>query len=243
MGTQFVNLQLVHSGGRCHSTNSPNEYLYWRAGNPLFAEEITLTLKTEGLIAIRDGFWRSIRPLDELRYFEGVERVIRERIDRVEPKVLDILKASAVIGRSFTVGPLEVMLKGELNDNAIQTALNSLVVAHFVRNGSAEGAYEFRHDQIRDVVYGSIPADLRQQLHGILADWLERNQATATGADNAILAQHFEAARNKDKAVTYAEMAATKASQVGAFREVEAFLRICFSHEISTADHEHRAKA
>ena len=70
-------------------------------GNPLFAEEISLTLKTEGLIAIRDGFWRSIRPLDELRYFEGIERVIRERIDRVEPKVLDVLKASAVIGRSF----------------------------------------------------------------------------------------------------------------------------------------------
>jgi predicted ATPase len=69
-------------------------------GNPLFAEEIVLSLKTEGLIAIRDGLWRSLRPLDELRYFEGVERVIRERIDRVPSKVLDVLKASAVIGRS-----------------------------------------------------------------------------------------------------------------------------------------------
>src|SRR4029077_8652797 len=70
-----------------------------------------------------------------------------------------------------------------------------------------------------------------QELHGILADWLETNQAIATRADIAVLPQHFEAAGNTDKAVTYSEMAATKALQVGAYREVEAFLAICFSHE------------
>ena len=88
-------------------------------GNPLFAEEITLTLKTEGLIAIREGSWRSIRPLDERRYFEGVERVIRERIDRVERSVLDVLKASAVIGRSFSLGSLEVLLKDRANETIL----------------------------------------------------------------------------------------------------------------------------
>ncbi len=199
-------------------------------GNPLFAEEITLTLKTEGLIAIRDGFWRSIRPLDELRYFEGVERVILERIDRVEPKVVDVLKASAVIGRSFSSKSLEVVLKDKSTET-IQSALDLLVAAHFIRRRAAEGDYEFRHDQIRDVVYASIPADVRQRLHGILAVWLEQTGEAATGADIATLAQHFEAAGSNDKAVTYAEIAAARALQVGAFREVEAFLGICFSHE------------
>jgi class 3 adenylate cyclase len=199
-------------------------------GNPLFAEEISLTLKTEGLIAIREGCWRSIRPLDDLRYFERIERVIRERIDGIEPKALDVLKACAVIGRSFLFEALEVVLKDE-SKHTIQAALNSLVAAHFLRKNSTARAYEFRHDQIRDVVYASIPADVRQRLHGLLADWLEQTEETATGADIAILAQHFEAAGNKEKAVTYAESAATKALQAGAFREVEAFLAICFSHE------------
>jgi hypothetical protein len=36
-------------------------------------------------------------------------------------------------------------------------ALESLVAGYFVRKGPAAGTYEFRHDQIRDVVYGSIP--------------------------------------------------------------------------------------
>jgi class 3 adenylate cyclase len=199
-------------------------------GNPLFAEEITLTLKAEGLIAIRDGSWRSIRPLDERRYFEGVERVIRERIDRVEPAILDVLKASAVIGRSFSLKSLEVVLK-DRSSEAIRSALDLLVAAHFIRRHTTEGAYEFRHDQIRDVVYASIPADVRQRLHGVLAAWLERTDEAVTGTDMATLAQHFDAAGSNDKAVTYAEIAATRALQVGAFREVEAFLGICFSRE------------
>jgi class 3 adenylate cyclase len=199
-------------------------------GNPLFAEEITLTLKTEGLIAIREGSWRSIRPLDERRYFEGVERVIRERIDRVERSVLDVLKASAVIGRSFSLGSLEVLLKDRANET-ILSALDSLSAAHFIRRHTTDGAYEFRHDQIRDVVYASIPADVRQKLHGVFADWLERTDEAITGADIATLAQHFDAAGSNDKAITYAEIAASRALQVGAFREVEAFLAICFSRE------------
>ncbi|RXG84079.1 AAA and adenylate/guanylate cyclase domain-containing protein [Bradyrhizobium zhanjiangense] len=199
-------------------------------GNPLFAEEITLTLKTEGLVAVRDGCWRSLRPLDELRYFEGVERVIRERIDRVEPNILEVLKAAAVIGRSFSLNSLKVLLK-HASEEAIRSDLELLVAAQFIRSSGSDGEYEFRHDQIRDVVYGSIPADLRQRFHGTLADCLEQTEAAAVGGDIAALVQHFEAAGQNDKAVTYAEIAAAKALQVGAFREVEAFLSICFSHE------------
>ncbi|VIO73307.1 hypothetical protein CI1B_49120 [Bradyrhizobium ivorense] len=199
-------------------------------GNPLFAEEITLTLKTEGLVAIRDGCWRSIRPLDELRYFEGVERVIRERIDQVDPKTLEVLKASAVIGRSFSFDSLKVLLK-HTSAEAIRCNLDLLVAAHFIRSSGSAGEYEFRHDHIRDVVYASISADLRQRFHGTLADWLEQTEDATAGGDIAALVQHFEAAGQNDKAVTYAEIAAAKALQVGAFREVEAFLGICFSHE------------
>ena len=150
--------------------------------------------------------------------------IIRERIDRVEPKLLDVLKASAVIGRSFTVKLVELLLNGEFNDDHLRTTLDLLVAAHFLRRGPTEDILEFRHDQIRDVVYGLITGDRRQRLHGILARWLEGREASATGAEFAVLAQHFEAAGNKEKAVAYAEMAAARALQVGAFREVEDFL-------------------
>lgn len=200
-------------------------------GNPFFAEEIALTLKSEGLIAIRDGFWRSIRPLDDLRYFEGVERVIRERLDRLTPSAQDVIKAAAVVGRSFTATELQALLEPDLDSDSVHAVLEALVAAHLVRAEDQPGNYAFRHDQTRDVVYGSIPGDLRNRLHGALANWLESGRKETVGADAAVLVQHFEAAGDTEKAVKYADLAATNALQIGAFREVEAFVGICLSHE------------
>ena len=142
-------------------------------GNPFFAEEISIALKSEGLVAVRDGFWRPIRPLDELRYFEGVERVIRERVDLLDTAPFNILKAAAVVGRSFGITDLQVLLNEELHHDTIANAIETLLAMHLVRHGAGPGEYEFRHDQIRDVVYSLISVDAQQRLHGRLANWIE----------------------------------------------------------------------
>ncbi|MGO7956466.1 AAA family ATPase [Rhizobium leguminosarum] len=205
-------------------------------GNPFFAEEIALTLKSEGLIAVRDGLWRPIRPLQDLYHFEGVERVIRERIDRLDGTSQDVLKAAAVVGRSFSILELQALLRDEVGEHSLRLAVERLVDAHLVRQFGQSGRYEFRHDQTRDVVYGSIPTDLRLQLHEGLALWLERSQLETPGGDLSVLVQHFEASNNKGKVVKYADLAATRALQMGAFREVEAFLNICMAHEAKDAN-------
>jgi class 3 adenylate cyclase len=200
-------------------------------GNPLFAEEIALTLKTKGLISVRDGWWRPIRPIDNLRYFEAVERVIRERLDRLEATASDVLKAASVIGRSFTVDTLKMLLKDNVRNDAVDAALETLVATRFMRRGIGSRDYEFRHDQIRDVVYSSVPLDVRQRLHGSLAQSIESSQSADMAPDIAVLVQHFEAAGNKDKLVKYADIAASNALQIGAYREAAAFLDICLSQE------------
>jgi class 3 adenylate cyclase len=200
-------------------------------GNPLFAEEIALTLKTKGLISIRDGLWGAIRPIDNLRYFEAVERVVRERLDRLEATALDVLRAASVIGRSFTAVTLKTLLEDNVQEDAVDKALETLVAAHFTRRGIGSRDFEFRHDQIRDVVYSSVPLDVRQRLHGSLAEHMESSQSADTAPDIAVLVQHFEAAGNKDKLVNYADRAATDALQIGAYREAVAFLDICLGQE------------
>jgi class 3 adenylate cyclase len=200
-------------------------------GNPFFAEEIALTLKSEGLIAVRDGSWRTLRSLDALHYFEGVERVIRERVDTLDPFAQSVLKAAAVIGRSFTERSLVPLLRHEMTAAALASALDSLRAAHLVRRVGEPGQYVFRHDQTRDVVYSSIPGDVRQRLHQSLAEWLEVSRPADTSAELGVLVQHFHAAGNRDQAVRYGELAAARALQTGAFREVESFLDICLSYE------------
>lgn len=157
-------------------------------------------------------------------------------MDRLDSTSQDVIKAAAVIGRSFTFAELEALLKEELNAEGLGSAVERLVDAHLVRRLGQAGSYEFRHDQTRDVVYGSMPGDLRSRLHASLAHWLERSRIEAMGGDLAVLVQHFEAADNKEKVVKYADLAAARALQVGAFREVEFFLGICMAHEPKPQD-------
>ncbi|MBO9433772.1 AAA family ATPase [Ruegeria sp. R13_0] len=195
-------------------------------GNPFFAEEISLSLRNQGLITLRDGFWCSSRPLDELTFFEGVEKVIRERVDRLDMAVQKVLKSAAVIGRRFNISALRF-----LNGAGAKKIVLQLADAQLITDTDEPDVYEFRHGQIRDVVYNSIPSEIRRQLHGAIARWIETTRPQATGADLAILVQHFEAADDFDHAVKYADLAATNAVQVGAFREVESFVGICLDHE------------
>jgi class 3 adenylate cyclase len=200
-------------------------------GNPLFAEEIALTLKANGLISVREGLWRSLRPLDSLRYFEAVERAVRERLDRLETASSDVLKAASVVGRAFTGTTLKSLLRESMNDNNVERVLEALVDARFIRPGTDPGSFEFRHEQIRDVVYNSLPSSARRRLHKSLADMIEMSHASGTVSDIAVLVQHFEAAGTRDKLVTYADLAASNALQTGAYREAVAFLEICLGQE------------
>lgn len=194
-------------------------------GNPLFVEEITLTLKNQGLISIRDGCWQSTLPLTDLAFFEGVEKVIRERVDRLDQRSRSALEAASVVGRSFAIKPLEALLGFEPTD-----IINDLTDAQLIRRRKNRG-FEFRHDQIRDVVYQSIPSERRRALHRSLALWLEAEHPDAEGRNLAALVQHFEAAGLADHAVKYADIAATNALRTGAYREVESFISICLEHK------------
>lgn len=195
-------------------------------GNPLFVEEIALSLKSEGLISVRDGRWQSLQPLEDLVYFEGVEKVIRERMDQLDGPSRDVLTTASVTGRSFDTRTLEALLGFD-----VDKSIRHLVAAQLITRKSDMTRYEFRHEQIRDVAYNSIASDKRRNLHGALASWLESEHPGGTSSEIAALVQHFEAAGKHDHAVRYADIAATNALRSGAYREVEAFLSICLENE------------
>ncbi|WP_171236459.1 AAA and adenylate/guanylate cyclase domain-containing protein [Ruegeria sp. HKCCA6837] len=213
-------------GGTPAGADIEHQILSLASGNPLFAEEIALSLKSEGMIFERDGRWQSARPLPDLGYFEGIERVIRERFEQLDDASREVLSAASIIGRTFSERPLQALL-----GRPVTTALQRLVDAQLIVRQQQDHLYQFRHDQIRDVVYNSITNDRRRHLHKSLATWLELEQPDATANGIATLARHFEAAGAYEQAVKYADSAATSALRSGAYREVESFLAICLDHE------------
>ena len=123
---------------------------------------------------MRDGLWRSLRPLNSLQYFERVERVIRERTDRLEPTVLALLKAAAVIGRSFDVEALAILLELPTGDHSIERMLEALATC-FGTCAMVKDTVSFVMTKFATLFM--VHSDqVRQRLHDRLAHWFETNQ-------------------------------------------------------------------
>ena len=133
------------------------------AGNPLIAEQ---------LIAVADeeqGAGLSTVP-------PTIEALVSSRLDLLTEPERSVLHRAAVVGREFWHGAV-LELSSNLDVPAVGRLLAELNRKGLIEPGASalprEDALRFRHALIRDVAYGSIPEELRSELHERLVDWLD----------------------------------------------------------------------
>lgn len=204
-------------------------------GNPLFAEESGLALRSEGLIAVVNGRWNPITSMERLESgrlerFDAIERVVRERVDHLDPVEQLVLKAASIIGRVFDARVVQTLLDNEVSAQAITDSLAELECRRLVVVvDEPSGMFQFWHDHMRDVVYESIPGATKQRLHRCFATYLEEKRGEIQRVDFSTLVRHWDAAGDVEKSVSYANAAAIEALRSGSFREAEEFLRLCLA--------------
>jgi class 3 adenylate cyclase/tetratricopeptide (TPR) repeat protein len=172
------------------------------AGNPLFLRELAA-------VAGRGG--------DDRLLPESVEDVIGAQIDLLAPADKSTLRAAAVAGMSFEEDLLTEVL-GRPLDAGVWERLREFVSAE------APGTFRFRHELVRDGAYEGLPYARRRQLHGQLADALERRGAGAPQAEAAQLSLHNFHAQRYAVASHYARIAGERAAAVYANAEAAGFL-------------------
>ena len=170
------------------------------AGNPLFVEQIALSMREEGGRA--DERIESVElPLD-------VTTAVQSRLDHLPSAEKDLCKRAALFGRPFTA---EELVAIGLPDPA--RLLSSLMRRDILagQRGTAGREYRFRSTLVRDVAYRMIAEGLREEMHGRIADVL----AVREDADPEETALHFErAGRLREAAEQYAR-GARQASRRG----------------------------
>ncbi len=123
-------------------------------GNPLFAEQL-VAHAGEGHDALD-----TVPP--------SLEALISSRIDRLEPGERAVLERAAVVGREFWHGAV-LHLANPLDVPSVGRHLLDLVRKGLIRPGRPlfprEDGFRFHHVLIRDVVYESVPVELRAELH------------------------------------------------------------------------------
>jgi oligopeptide transport system substrate-binding protein len=134
--------------------------------------------------------------------------------------------AASVLGRQFGLPLLEAVTGG---DGAVERSLSELQRLDLLRESRRwpEPEFRFKHALIQEAAYRTLVAQDRTRLHRKAADWLESTYRGREDEVAGLLAHHWLAAEDEDKAVTYLTRAGDRARQdyaldeaIGHYREL-----------------------
>jgi ABC-type oligopeptide transport system substrate-binding subunit/class 3 adenylate cyclase len=184
-------------------------------GNPFFLEELVRSLIDAGALARTDEGWRFDHEA-EIEVPQTVEKVILARLDRLSPESHEVVTAASALGRRFALPLLEGVLGGEVGE-----ALHELQRLGLIQQSRRwpQPEYRFRHALIQETAYRTLLDATRAELHRRAAEWLEERYAGRETEVLGLLAHHWLAARNEDKATDYLLRAGDKARQEYALDE------------------------
>jgi tetratricopeptide (TPR) repeat protein len=184
-------------------------------GNPFFVEEVLKALIEQGSVSRKSGEWTRGEVADFV-IPQSVKEAIGSRLDRVSPGCNEILRAAAVVGKTFTFDEV-VAAVGSENEDALLDALDEATAAQLLVAERGE-AFTFTHDKIREVLYEELNPIRRRRLHRRTAEGLERHRDRTPVAVET-LAHHYIEAGDYQRGLAYAKQAAAAAEAIFAFDE------------------------
>jgi ABC-type oligopeptide transport system substrate-binding subunit/class 3 adenylate cyclase len=192
-------------------------------GNPFFLEEIVRSLVDAGALVPEGEGWRFDHAV-EVEVPPTVEKVILARIDRLQADARNALMAASVLGRQFGLPLLDAVSGG---NGDVADALLELQRLDLVRESRRwpEPEFRFKHALIQEAAYRTLVSDERTRLHRKAANWLETAYAGREDEVAGLLAHHWLAAEDEDKAVQYLTRAGDRARQEYALDEAIATYR------------------
>jgi predicted ATPase len=139
-------------------------------GNPYFISELFRHLKEEGrLFDARDQWMRDFDP-ESVVLPDTLRVVLERRVQRVSPATQAVLRAAAVLGRTFEPDLLEDV--ASIDSEALIAALDEAEEARIVLGPSGRRAntWRFAHQLTCQALTAAIPQLRRQRLHLRAAD-------------------------------------------------------------------------
>jgi class 3 adenylate cyclase/tetratricopeptide (TPR) repeat protein len=198
-------------------------------GIPLFVEEMTAAvLETANQDAAEPTVAAVLPPC--LSVPASLHASLMSRLDRLGP-AKEVAQIGAAIGREFSHALLASVVRK--TETELGSALDRLVQAGLLfRQGSAPHAtYLFKHALVQDAAYGTLLRTSRQQLHGQIANTLEKEYPEVIEVQPELLARHCAEAGWNERAIRYWRAAGEKAVRradnreaIGHFRQALAAL-------------------
>ena len=152
-------------------------------GNPLYLEQLTVSLSEQGGSDIR------------LALPPTIQALMSARLQRLGPGASSVLARAAIVGKEFGEREIRELLPAEAR-SPLGRNLQTLVAKGLVQRGAPgsgpDEEYSFRHSLILEAAYRSIPKSLRAELHHSYADWFETAAKDSYPGRSEILGYHLE---------------------------------------------------
>ncbi|HSV57979.1 MAG TPA: AAA family ATPase, partial [Variovorax sp.] len=158
-------------------------------GNPLFLEQMVMTLVDGGSLLGTPGAYRRAPAEMLLRVPASIQTIIGARVDRLPEGAKASLEAAAIIGEPIaaaTVAAVRGISRADAERHLRQAMSGGLVAAAAQPN--VDG-YAFRHGLVQESVLASLTRTRRRQLHRAAFE-AYRSGSGETPADAAVLAHH-----------------------------------------------------
>lgn len=193
-------------------------------GNPLFMEELIYTLLESGYIKKSRRRYTLDRKLLEIPVPDTIQGIIAARMDRLEASHKRTMQVASVMGREFTLAILD-MATGQLED--LKSHLANLQSAEFIyeKNFAPEAEYMFKHALVQEVAYNSLLLRRRKEIHEKIGNAIEELYKDRLEEFYEILAYHFTASENREKAYQYLKASGLKAARSSSLWEAFRFFR------------------
>jgi len=185
-------------------------------GNPFVLEEL-LKDAIDGGDVFQSGDGWDRRSLEDLRLPETVRDTILLRLGRLEDDHVEVLRAGAVLGRSFDYETLAEVTGAD--ERTLDGALTAAVAQQLLDEDATTARFTWRHALTQEAIASDIVAPRRQRIHARAADAVAR-----TGGSAIELARHLLGAGRFEEAVPACLLAADEAERALAFGEAAELL-------------------
>lgn len=198
--------ELIHHMLNNRVLGKVEQFLLKRSGgNPFFLEEMVLDLVESGILTEVKDRWEFTSALEDIYVPSSLNRLIRSRIDRLQPEFKGGLQHCSVLGMDFLMKLYKRLHEKLLSSGEPEEILNELTRKDFLRDveDSIELKYMFRHFLIHDSAYDTLLYRNRRTLHRYTAEVIEEEFSEESQSLSPVIAHHWELAGNRKNAIKW----------------------------------------
>jgi predicted ATPase len=194
-------------------------------GVPFFIEEFIKSLKDLKIIERTDSTYHLAKDLQEVKIPSTIQDVIMARVDALPEGAKELLQSGSVIEREFNYEVIRQV--SGLSEQELLSRLSVLKDSEllFERGIYPETNFIFKHALTQEVVYDSILARKKKELHNKIGKAIEHLYKDNLHEHYGVLAEHFIISENFEKGADYSKLAERKAEKVVSLSDAVAYAK------------------